>query len=233
MAIGPSRGIGIAHVINRTVDKRAAAVSMRECQPTSQLGTQCPSSSSPVPRGASAARSSPQPSPPVTRWSPGSGTSTPRRPHRRQRADVGQRPALVRSPSTSPTPDAARAAVRTAVGRFGRLEVLVNNAGYANLASIEDVDPADFRAQVETNPVRRGDPQPGGRARHARAGLRAHRAGLVRRWPHVDAGLGAYQTAKWAVGGFSSVLARRRSGPRHRVTVLEPGGMRPTGPARP
>src|SRR5262249_33806708 len=46
-------------------------------------------------------------------------------------------------------PDAARRAVDAAVARFGRLDVVVNNAGYANLAPVEDVDLADFRAQVE------------------------------------------------------------------------------------
>ena len=35
--------------------------------------------------------------------------------------------------------------------RFGRLDVVVNNAGYANVAPIETVDEADFRAQFETN----------------------------------------------------------------------------------
>ena len=45
----------------------------------------------------------------------------------------------------------ARAAVAAALARFGRLDVVVNNAGYANVCSIEDVDDADFRAQVETN----------------------------------------------------------------------------------
>jgi len=39
-------------------------------------------------------------------------------------------------------------------------------------------------------------------------------------------GLGAYQTAKWAVGGFSSVLAAEVAPLGIRVTVLEPGGMR-------
>jgi NAD(P)-dependent dehydrogenase (short-subunit alcohol dehydrogenase family) len=41
----------------------------------------------------------------------------------------------------------ARRAVAAAVERFGRIDALVNNAGYANTQSIEDVDEADFRAQ--------------------------------------------------------------------------------------
>ena len=48
-------------------------------------------------------------------------------------------------------PQAAAEAVRAAVGRFGRLDVVVNNAGYADLASVEDSTMESFRAQVETN----------------------------------------------------------------------------------
>ena len=46
---------------------------------------------------------------------------------------------------------AAEAAVKTAVEAFGGLDVVVNNAGYANSAPIEEMTEDDFRAQVETN----------------------------------------------------------------------------------
>jgi NAD(P)-dependent dehydrogenase (short-subunit alcohol dehydrogenase family) len=45
----------------------------------------------------------------------------------------------------------AGAAVAEAVSAFGRLDVVVNNAGYANLAAVEDIAIDDFRQQVETN----------------------------------------------------------------------------------
>src|ERR1700734_1627206 len=46
---------------------------------------------------------------------------------------------------------AAAAAVKTAVDTFGSLDVVVNNAGYGNLSSVEDTPMSDFRAQIETN----------------------------------------------------------------------------------
>ncbi len=45
----------------------------------------------------------------------------------------------------------ARTAVAAALEAFGSLDVVANNVGYANSAAIEDMDPADFRAQIETN----------------------------------------------------------------------------------
>jgi NAD(P)-dependent dehydrogenase (short-subunit alcohol dehydrogenase family) len=121
---------------------------------------------------------------------------------------------------------AARAAVALAVSRFGRLDVLVNNAGYANMAAIEDVDFDDFRAQLDTNLL--------GVVRLTRAALpvmREQRSGHIVQVSSVGGrmatpGLGAYQTAKWAVGGFSSVLAAEVAPLGITVTVLEPGGMR-------
>src|ERR1700745_595873 len=48
-------------------------------------------------------------------------------------------------------PAAARAAIAEARERFGRLDVIVNNAGYANVSPIETTTDEDFRAQFETN----------------------------------------------------------------------------------
>ena len=48
-------------------------------------------------------------------------------------------------------PVAARDAVQAAVDAFGALDVVVNNAGYANSAAIEEMDEDDFRAQIEAN----------------------------------------------------------------------------------
>ncbi|MEE4545234.1 SDR family NAD(P)-dependent oxidoreductase [Streptomyces sp. V4-01] len=122
--------------------------------------------------------------------------------------------------------DAARAAVATAVDRFGRLDVLVNNAGYANVDPVEDVGFDDFRTQVDTNLF--------GVVRLTQAALpvmREQRSGHIVQVSSVGGrlavpGLSAYQSAKWAVGGFSSVLAGEVAPLGIKVTVLEPGGMR-------
>ena len=47
-------------------------------------------------------------------------------------------------------PASAHAAVQAAVGRFGRVDVLVNNAGNFYAGFFEEITPQDFRAQVET-----------------------------------------------------------------------------------
>jgi NAD(P)-dependent dehydrogenase (short-subunit alcohol dehydrogenase family) len=122
--------------------------------------------------------------------------------------------------------DAAQAAVQAALDSFGRLDVVVNNAGYANLTSVEDVTLEDFRAQIETNFF--------GVVNVTKAALP-----VLRRQGHghvvqvssvgarlATAGLSAYQSAKWAVSGFSSVLAQEVTPLGIKVTVLEPGGMR-------
>ncbi|RKN34042.1 oxidoreductase [Micromonospora musae] len=121
---------------------------------------------------------------------------------------------------------AARAAVATAVDAFGRLDVLVNNAGYADVASIEDMPEEEFRAQIEANFF--------GVVNVSRAALpvmREQGAGHIIQISSVGGrvgvpGLGAYQPAKWAVGGFSEVLGKEVASFGIRVTVAEPGGMR-------
>jgi NAD(P)-dependent dehydrogenase (short-subunit alcohol dehydrogenase family) len=123
-------------------------------------------------------------------------------------------------------PAAARAAVQHTVDAFGRLDILVNNAGYADIASIEDFTEEDFRAQIDTNfygvfnvtraalPVLRQQ----GRGHIVQISSVGGRLGMP--------GLGAYQAAKWAVGGFSEVLAKEVAHLGIAVTIIEPGGLR-------
>ena len=123
-------------------------------------------------------------------------------------------------------PEAAAAAVRAGIEAFGRIDVVVNNAGYANLASVEDITLDDFRAQVDANLF--------GVVNVTKAALpvlRAQGGGHIIQVSSVGGrlatpGLSAYQAAKWAVGGFSEVLAREVGPLGIKVTVLEPGGMR-------
>jgi NAD(P)-dependent dehydrogenase (short-subunit alcohol dehydrogenase family) len=123
-------------------------------------------------------------------------------------------------------PAAAADAVRVAVEEFGRLDVVVNNAGYANTASVEDMTGEDFREQVDANLF--------GVLNVTKAALpvlREQGAGHIIQVSSVGGrvttpGLSAYQAAKFAVGGFSEVLAQEVAPLGIKVTVLEPGGMR-------
>jgi NAD(P)-dependent dehydrogenase (short-subunit alcohol dehydrogenase family) len=119
----------------------------------------------------------------------------------------------------------AQDAVVAGVQAFGRLDVVVNNAGYANLAAVEDITLDDFRQQVDTNLF--------GVVNVTKAvlpTLREQGGGHIIQVSSIGgrlatAGLSAYQAAKWAVGGFSEVLAREVEPLGIKVTVLEPGGM--------
>jgi NAD(P)-dependent dehydrogenase (short-subunit alcohol dehydrogenase family) len=121
---------------------------------------------------------------------------------------------------------AAVNAVQGAINAFGRLDVLVNNAGYANVDSIEDMAAEDFREQIETNffgvvTVTRAA-LPVFRTQHDGHVIQISSLGGRLATP----GLSAYQSAKWAVGGFSEVLAKEVGPLGIKVTVVEPGGMR-------
>lgn len=121
---------------------------------------------------------------------------------------------------------AARAAVDVAVSAFGRLDVLVNNAGYGHASPFEQTTDEDFRAQIDTNFY--------GVVNVTRAALpvmRKQRSGHIIQVSSVGGrmgspGLSAYQSAKWAVGGFTEVLAKEVAPLGIKVTALEPGGMR-------
>ena len=122
-------------------------------------------------------------------------------------------------------PAAARAAVAAGVAAFGRIDVVVNNAGYANLAAVEDITLEDFRAQVDANLFGVVNV-----TKAALPALRAQGGGHVIQVSSIGGrlatpGLSAYQAAKWAVGGFSEVLAAEVGPLGIKVTVLEPGGM--------
>ncbi|CAI0898289.1 oxidoreductase [Serratia entomophila] len=121
---------------------------------------------------------------------------------------------------------AAQRAVQTAVERFGRLDVLVNNAGYGNIAPVEEADEADFRAQIDTNFY--------GVFNVTRAALpllRQQGGGHIIQISTIGArlgvpGLSAYHTAKWAVEGFSESLAKEIAPFGVKLTMVEPGGFR-------
>lgn len=123
-------------------------------------------------------------------------------------------------------PESAICAVKTAVKEFGRIDVLVNNAGYGDMAAVEDVTLEDFKAQIDTNFY--------GVVYMTKAVLpvmREQGAGHIFQISSIGGrsgapGLAAYQSAKWAVGGFSTVLAQEIAPLGIKVTVVEPGGMR-------
>jgi NAD(P)-dependent dehydrogenase (short-subunit alcohol dehydrogenase family) len=120
----------------------------------------------------------------------------------------------------------AKAAVATAIQRFGRLDVLVNNAGYGDLGSVEDSSIESFRRQIETNLF--------GTIIMTKAvipHMRERRSGHIVQFSSVGGRLGApgrapYSAAKWGVEGFSEVLAQEMALVGVRVTIIEPGGFR-------
>lgn len=120
----------------------------------------------------------------------------------------------------------ARSAVERTIATFGRIDVLVNNAGYGNVAPIEDTTVEEFRAQIETNLF--------GVIIVTKAALpffREQRAGHVFQITSIAGRVGpigraAYAAAKWGVEGFSETLAREVGPLGVKVTIVEPGGFR-------
>ena len=120
----------------------------------------------------------------------------------------------------------AKAAVDAAVAHFGGLDVLVNNAGYGNVSSVEDTPLDDFRAQIETNLF--------GVIIMTKAALpyfRERRAGYIIQVTSIAGRIGPlgrapYAAAKFGVEGFSESLAKEIGPLGIKVTIVEPGGFR-------
>ena len=120
----------------------------------------------------------------------------------------------------------AKDAIQSTIKRFGRLDVLVNNAGYGNVAPIEDTTLEEFRAQIETNLF--------GIIILTKAVLpyfREHRSGHFIQVSSIAGRIGPigrapYAAAKWGVEGFSETLAKEVAPFGIKVTIVEPGGFR-------
>lgn len=123
-------------------------------------------------------------------------------------------------------PGAAADAIRFANEAFGGLDVLVNNAGYGNVNSVEDTSLDEFRQQIETNLF--------GTIIMTKAVIplmREQGCGHIIQFSSVGGRIGApgrapYSAAKWGVEGFSEVLAREMALVGVKVTIVEPGGFR-------
>jgi NAD(P)-dependent dehydrogenase (short-subunit alcohol dehydrogenase family) len=128
--------------------------------------------------------------------------------------------------------EAAYAAVQVAMDAFGRLDVVVNNAGYGDIAPFEQMSSARFKALVDTNFY--------GVVHVTRAALpimRKQKSGYILQISSVGGrlalpGSAAYHAAKWAVGGFTEALAQAVAPFGVKVCALEPGGMRTNWGAR-
>jgi NAD(P)-dependent dehydrogenase (short-subunit alcohol dehydrogenase family) len=121
---------------------------------------------------------------------------------------------------------AAKAAVQLAIDTFGRLDVLVNNAGFGKIAPFEQISAEDFQAIVDTCLY--------GVVYTTRAAIpvmRRQKSGHIFQVSSVGGriaygGNTPYHAAKWAVGGFSDALAMEVAPFGVKVCTLEPGGIR-------
>jgi NAD(P)-dependent dehydrogenase (short-subunit alcohol dehydrogenase family) len=118
------------------------------------------------------------------------------------------------------------AAVKAAEARFGRIDVLVNNAGYGYLAAIEEGDDSDVRAMFDTNFF--------GLAAMTRAVLpimRAQKSGAIVNISSIGGfigfpGSGYYAATKFAVEGLSEALSKEVAPLGIKVIIVEPGPFR-------
>jgi len=123
-------------------------------------------------------------------------------------------------------PAAAQAAIQTAVDRFGRIDVLVNNAGNFNAGFFEEITPEDFRAQIETTLF-----GPVNVTRAALPVMRTQRFGLLVTISSTAGLLGqefctAYAASKFGVEGWMESLTPEVAPFGIRTMLVEPGFFR-------
>jgi len=123
-------------------------------------------------------------------------------------------------------PNAADIAVQAAVERFGRVDVLVNNAGNFNAGFFEELSPEDFRAQIETTFF-----GPVNVTRSTLPVMRAQRSGLIVTISSTAGIEGgefntAYAASKFAVEGWMESLAPEVAPFGIRTMLVEPGFFR-------
>ncbi|MFE2376160.1 SDR family oxidoreductase [Streptomyces sp. NPDC059398] len=120
--------------------------------------------------------------------------------------------------------DADFAAVQQAHERFGRLDVVVNNAGYGHFGLVEELTEAEARAQLETNLFGAlwitQAALPFLREQGSGHILQVSSIGGISAFPLV----GIYHASKWALEGMSQALAQEVAPFGIKVTLIEPGG---------
>jgi NAD(P)-dependent dehydrogenase (short-subunit alcohol dehydrogenase family) len=123
-------------------------------------------------------------------------------------------------------PGNAQTAIAAAIARFGRIDVLINNAGYGVVGALEETSDAELRAVMETNFF-------GAMAvtRAALPVLRAQRFGAIVNMSSLGgqlsfAGFSAYSAGKFALEGVSEALAQEMAPFGVKVLIVEPGQFR-------
>lgn len=111
-----------------------------------------------------------------------------------------------------------------AAAAFGRLDIVVNNAGYGHFGFVEELTEAEARAQLETNLFGAlwvtQAALPYLRAQRSGHIIQVSSIGGITAFPLV----GIYHASKWALEGLSQSLAQEVAGFGIHVTLIEPGG---------
>src|SRR3954454_21653939 len=120
--------------------------------------------------------------------------------------------------------EAVFAAVAQAHEHFGRLDVVVNNAGYGQFGMVEEISEAEARAQFDTNVFGAlfvtQAALPFLREQGSGHFLQVSSIGGISAFPNI----GIYNASKWALEAFSQALAQEVAGFGIHVTIVEPGG---------